>query len=125
MLKTFVLAEISGSDIIENAAAGSSLISASFNDLWQQTLNGGLYTAICSLGQMFAVATLVFFMVELAKNWINGDEAQPFASFIWPLIVLVAYGIPSLELSSPYGNSKGYCIAMNDGCNFEIRLSPL
>ena len=89
MLKTFVLAEISGSDIIENAAAGSSLISASFNDLWQQTLNGGLYMAICSLGQMFAVATLVFFMVELAKNWINGDEAQPFASFIWPLIVIV------------------------------------
>lgn len=68
MLKNFVFAEISGSDIIENAAAGSSLISESFNELWQQTLNGGLYTAISSLGQMFAVATLVFFMVDLAKT---------------------------------------------------------
>lgn len=88
MLKNFVFAEISGSDIIENAAAGSSLISESFNELWQQTLNGGLYTAISSLGQMFAVATLVFFMVDLAKNWINGDDAQAFSNFIWPIIVI-------------------------------------
>lgn len=90
MLETLIIATdpTFGGDIIENAAGGSFLISESFNELWQQTLDGGLYISMCQLGQIFAVGTLVFFMVEMAKNWMNGDDALALSSIIWPIIVI-------------------------------------
>jgi uncharacterized membrane protein YeaQ/YmgE (transglycosylase-associated protein family) len=77
-----------GKDILDNAAGGAQLIAEGFNELWQETLNGSLYGALCKVGQLFAVATLCLYMVELAKNFINQEDMKALSSFIWPIIVI-------------------------------------
>jgi heme/copper-type cytochrome/quinol oxidase subunit 3 len=76
-------------DLIENASAGASLVAEGFNDLWQQTLTGGLYASLCKVGVLFAVATLALFMVQWGKQMINDEEQRAFSELIWPLIVTV------------------------------------
>lgn len=76
-------------DLIENASAGASLVAEGFNELWQQTLTGGLYASLCKVGVLFAVATLALFMVQWGKQMINDEEQRAFSELIWPLIVTV------------------------------------
>ncbi len=77
-----------GKDILDNAAGGAQLIAEGFNELWQETLNGSLYGALCKVGQLFAVAPLCLYMVELAKNFINQEDMKALSSFNWPIIVI-------------------------------------
>lgn len=77
-----------GKDILDNAAAGAQLTAEGFNKLWEQTLNGNLYGAITNVGRLFALATLAFYMVELAKNWLNQEDMKALSSYIWPIIVI-------------------------------------
>lgn len=76
-------------DLIENASAGASLVAEGFNELWQQTLTGGLYASLCKVGVLFAVASLALFMVQWGKQMINDEEQRAFSELIWPLIVAV------------------------------------
>ncbi len=77
-----------GKDILEAANGAAIEISESFDKLWEQTLNGNLYGAISKVGQLFALATLLFYMVDLAKNWINQEDMKALSSWIWPIIVI-------------------------------------
>jgi len=77
-----------GKDILESAAGGAILTAEGFNSLWTQTLNGNLYGAMSSVGQLFAVATLTLYMVQLAKDWINQEDMKALSSWIWPIIVI-------------------------------------
>ncbi|QLE45666.1 hypothetical protein FD723_36065 (plasmid) [Nostoc sp. C052] len=81
--------QVLGGELVKKAAETSASISAGFDDLWNKTLAGELYNNICTVGALFAVATLTFFMIEWTKQMINGNEQRAFSDFIWPLIVVV------------------------------------
>ncbi len=73
--------------LLENAAAGASLVADGFNQLWEQTLTGGLYASLCKFGVLFAVGSLALFMVQWGKQMLNGEEHKAISELIWPLLV--------------------------------------
>lgn len=76
------------SQIINQSAQGSQYISDELNQLWDDVLGGGLYLTLANLGLLFAVGTLLIFLVQLAKDLIDGEEARSFGELIWPILVL-------------------------------------
>jgi hypothetical protein len=88
MLNILYFAAPTSTDILENAAAGSQLIAQGFDQLWQQTLDGNLYASLMKTAQMFALATLTFYMVDLAKNWMNQEDMKALSSWIWPILII-------------------------------------
>ncbi len=87
MKTPILIADFAAGDLLENAAGGGSLVAQGFDELWQNTLNGGLYAALCRVGILFAVGSLVLFIVQWGKQMLNGDEARAFSELIWPLVV--------------------------------------
>lgn len=83
------LIAFSGGDLLTRASETAEEIATGFNELWNNTLSGGLYAALCTVGVLFAVATFVFFMVEWTKQMINAEEQRAIVDFIWVLIVVV------------------------------------
>jgi hypothetical protein len=73
--------------LLENAAAGASLVADGFNQLWEQTLTGGLYASLCKVGVLFAVGSLALFMVQWGKQMLDGEEQRAISELIWPLVV--------------------------------------
>ena len=88
MIEILYFATPTSNDILENAAGGSKLIAEGFNELWTQTLGGGLYAALMKVASLFALATLIFYMVELAKSWLNQEDTKALSSWIWPILVI-------------------------------------
>lgn len=74
-------------DLLENAAAGASSLADGFNELWKETLEGGLYASLCKVGVLFAVGSLALFMVQWGKQMLNSEEQRAYSELIWPLIV--------------------------------------
>ncbi|MEM1392497.1 MAG: hypothetical protein AAGG00_04230 [Cyanobacteria bacterium P01_H01_bin.150] len=83
-----------GTELVNQAAGMADDIASGFDDLWQETINNGtgtpsgIWIAMCSVGILFAVATLSFFMVEWVKNTLDGDEKRSYTEFIWVIIVI-------------------------------------
>ncbi len=77
------------SRITEDGAAASAAIAESMNGLWNDVLGGGLYAAIAQLGLFFGVGTLLLFIVQWAKDMVDGDHPKAFSELIWPLVVVV------------------------------------
>lgn len=84
-----IKANKAASQIAEDAALASREIALSMDKLWEDVLNGGLYTSITQLGLFFAVGTLLIFMVQWAKALIDGEDSRAMSELIWPLIVVV------------------------------------
>ena len=76
-----------GGDLVENSAKNADAISKSFDNLWRELLNGQLYGSLCTVGTLFAVSTLVFFMIEWTKQMLNFEETRAITDLIWPLTV--------------------------------------
>lgn len=74
--------------IFEVGAEASANVSGMFDNLWSLVLRGGLYQAMAQVGVLAAVSTLGFFMVQLAKQWMTGED-WAIATLIWPFIVTV------------------------------------
>ena len=91
MLAPPLLAQVprDAADIIEGGQIASDAVAESWNQLWGSLLQGGLYFAIARVGVLFAVATLLFFMTQWARQMIEGDESRAYTNLIWPLIVIV------------------------------------
>jgi hypothetical protein len=87
MKTPILIADFAAGDLLENAAGGGSLVAQGFDELWQNTLNGGLYAALCRVGILFAVGSLVLFIVQWGKQMLNGDETKAVSELIWPLVV--------------------------------------
>ena len=90
----FIIAQTSkvgeeASRITEDGAAASAAIAESMNGLWDDVLSGGLYGAIAQLGVFFGVGTLLLFVVQWAKDMVDGDNPKAFSELIWPLVVVV------------------------------------
>ena len=84
-------------ELLEGAANMASGVAEGFNELWTETINtgtgaGGVWNSMCTVGILFAVATLAFFMVEWTKNALDGDEKRSYTEFIWVIIVVALLG---------------------------------
>ncbi|NJL63072.1 MAG: hypothetical protein HC903_16120 [Methylacidiphilales bacterium] len=77
------------STITEDGIAASEAISQSVDELWNDVLSGGLYSAIANLGIFFAVGTLLIFIVQWTKEMIDGDSSKGFTEIIWTIVVIV------------------------------------
>ena len=77
------------SQITKDGATASAAIAESMNGLWDDVLSGGLYAAIAQLGVFFGVGTLLLFIVQWAKDMVDGDNPKAFSELIWPLVVVV------------------------------------
>ncbi|WP_341531718.1 hypothetical protein WKK05_39065 (plasmid) [Nostoc sp. UHCC 0302] len=84
----FLLAKLDGGDLANLAKENAASVAKGFDELWQETITGGVYSAICKVGALFAIATLTFFMVEWTKKMMAGEEQRAYTDFIWPLIVI-------------------------------------
>ena len=109
-----ILAAPTSTDILENAAAGSQLIAEGFDQLWEQTLNGGLYAALMEVAQLFALATLCFYMVDLAKNFINQEDMKALSSWIWPIMIIALMANNGALLRSGTLTARNYINKINN-----------
>lgn len=76
------------SKITQDSAAASEAIATAMDGLWNDVLTGGLYAAIARLGVLFAVGTLLIFMVQWTKQMVDGDSSKAFTDIIWPIVVI-------------------------------------
>ncbi|RCJ22871.1 hypothetical protein A6770_29345 [Nostoc minutum NIES-26] len=84
-----LLAQLEGSELVQQANDNAVVVAEGFNELWNKTINGEVYASMCTVGVLFAIATLTFFMVEWTKKMMSGDEQRAYTDFIWPLIVVL------------------------------------
>lgn len=84
----YLLGKLDGGDLADFAKENAASVAQGFDDLWQETITGGVYSAICKVGALFAVATLAFFVIEWTKRMMAGEEQRAYTDFIWPLIVV-------------------------------------
>jgi hypothetical protein len=76
------------STITEDGIAASEAVAKSIDKLWDDVLQGGLYSAIANLGIFFAVGTLLIFIVQWTKEMIDGDSSKGFTELIWTIVVI-------------------------------------
>lgn len=114
MLDIVYFAAPTSNDILENAAAGSQLIAEGFDKLWEQTLNGGLYAALMKVAQLFALATLTFYMVDLAKSWINQEDMKALSSWMWPILIIGLMANNGALLKSGTLSARNYINQINN-----------
>lgn len=86
-----------GGELLKGAADMADGVAKGFDELWTETINtgsggGGVWNSMCTVGILFAVATLAFFMVEWVKNMLDGDEKRSYTEFIWVIIVVALLG---------------------------------
>ncbi|BDA76041.1 unknown protein (plasmid) [Calothrix sp. PCC 7716] len=110
---TFIAA--TSADILQNAANGSREIAQGFDQLWNQTLNGNLYAALMNVARLFALATLIFYIVELAKNWMNQEDMKALSSWIWPIIVICLMFNNGALLKTATLSARAYINNINTG----------
>lgn len=77
------------STITQDGVAASEAVAQSMDKLWDDVLQGGLYSAIANLGIFFAVGTLLIFIVQWTREMIDGDSSKGFTEIIWTIVVIV------------------------------------
>ncbi|MDB9526957.1 hypothetical protein PN498_13235 [Oscillatoria sp. CS-180] len=87
-------------EIFEVGRQTSEAISADFDVLWLNVLNGGLYKAVADVGILLAVLSLGLFLVQWAGQMMYGEGDKAYTELIWPLIVVVLLSGDGAVLSS-------------------------
>lgn len=84
----FVLANTgtTANQILQDGVNAQQQIAAAMDNLWTDVLGGGLYVAITRLGVLFAVGTLLIFLVQWTKGVLNDENVNNLAELIWPLL---------------------------------------
>ncbi|MHC5747113.1 MAG: hypothetical protein ACYTXT_35560 [Nostoc sp.] len=85
----YLLGQTSGGQLAQEANNNAIAVAEGFNQLWERTISGEVYTRMCTVGALFAVATLTFFIVEWTKKMMALEEQRAYTDFIWPLIVVL------------------------------------
>ncbi len=90
LVETFQIATTSqaASQILQSGREAQSAIAAAMDELWGEVLGGGLYLALVQFSLLFAVGSLVLFMVQLSQALME-DERKPMTDLIFPIIVIV------------------------------------
>jgi hypothetical protein len=85
---SLILANTTANQILQNGIDAQQQIAAAMDNLWTDVLGGGLYVAITRLGVLFAVGTLLIFLVQWTKGVLNDEDVNPLSELIWPLLVV-------------------------------------
>ena len=125
-----------GADLLNQAANTADGIAKGFDDLWTETINtgaaspaGGGWNSMCTVGTLFAVATLAFFMVEWTKNMLDGDEKRSYTELIWVIIVVALLANNGLLLGKAtlgvrnYINNVNKFVLENAAASADLRAS--
>ncbi len=75
-------------EISESGRVAAEATIEAYDDLWLDVLQGPLYTTLVSVGVLFAVATLLFFVVQMIRDFNEGNYTRPVTDFIWPLLIV-------------------------------------
>jgi hypothetical protein len=122
-------------DFLTNSAVDvTQRATASWDYLWQVTLSGGLYRIMANAGALIAVMSLLFFIVNFAKQMMQSEAVDwVLGELIYPIVVvlLLSNGGGNLALISQgmrtginYYNNQ-ILEAVSSQINFETALSDL
>jgi hypothetical protein len=95
------------STITSDGVAASEAVAQSMDKLWDDVLQGGLYSAIANLGIFFAVGTLLIFIVQWTREMVDGDSSKGFSEIIWPIVVIVLLANNAQPLSTATKGLRG------------------
>ena len=125
-----------GAELLQNAASTAEGIAKGFDELWTETINtgvaspaGGVWNSMCTIGVLFAVATLALFMVEWTKNMLQGDEQRAYSEFIWVIIVVALLANNGLLLGKAtigirdYINNVNSYVLKNAAASADLRAN--
>lgn len=79
--------QIEGS--LQLAQQEAQRIGEAWDQHWTYALNGPLYAAMSYAGIICAVGTLLFFMMQWAKDLNEGNLSRPLSELIWPILVAI------------------------------------
>jgi hypothetical protein len=74
---------------LRQAGQEAAKIGEAWDQHWLYALNGPIYIAMSYAGTVCAVMTLLFFMMQWAKDWNEGNITRPLGELIWPLLVAI------------------------------------
>lgn len=86
--------------IFETGRLASEGLAASFDTLWLNVMQGGLYQAMADLGTVISVAALGLFLVQWAQQLMSREGDKAFSELIWPVIVIVCLNNNGAVLST-------------------------
>jgi hypothetical protein len=95
------------STITDDGVAASEAVARAMDQLWDDVLQGGLYSAIANLGVFFAVGTLLVFIVQWTREMVDGDSSRGFEEIIWPIVVIVLLANNAQPLSAATKGLRG------------------
>ncbi len=79
-----------GTSFSGNGSAGvSQAISASFDNLWANVLNGNIYQILANTGLLLAGLSLIFWAVSLVKSMDSGDFRPLASEIIYPIMIII------------------------------------
>ncbi|MCT7996217.1 hypothetical protein [Laspinema olomoucense] len=90
----------SSASIIEQSAQGAEFISAAMDQLWMDVIGGGLYVSIANLGILFAVGTLMIWVVQTFGALLYQEDWRGFDQIIWPIVIVILLSNQAAVLST-------------------------
>jgi hypothetical protein len=74
---------------VEGAEAVSTLVADAWTYTWQIVMQSGFYSVMANLGALIGLCCLMFFLVNLAKEWLEKESiAWALDKLIFPLVVV-------------------------------------
>jgi len=83
----------------------SEALAQAWDQHWMYALNGPVYMAMSYAGIVCAVSTLLFFMMQWAKDLNEGNLARPLSELVWPILVAVLL-TPTPSVSVDLGSAS-------------------
>ncbi|MFB2771901.1 hypothetical protein ACE1AT_21825 [Pelatocladus sp. BLCC-F211] len=76
------------STITNDGVTASVAVAQAMDKLWDSVLDGDLYGAIANVGVLFALGTLLIFMVQWVREILDGESSKAFTDMIYPILVI-------------------------------------
>lgn len=84
-----ILAETGAGSILEYGVSLSDSINSSWDKQWNTIFHSSLYSSINELAGVFAIGSLVFFMIRFFRNMVLEEFGEHFIELLWPIMVIL------------------------------------
>jgi hypothetical protein len=102
------LAELGAADLLNQATESATKLQAEWDQIWLDVIGGGLWKALCQVGILFAICTLVFHILQFGKDLMDDELKRPLTSFIYPILVVILLSSNGSILASSTLMLRGY-----------------